>query len=164
MAALPNSDDPNPPDRPRHMPSDLRRARPVRATPPPLEDFHVSADDETEHAHTHEHEADWQRQLRRRRSNWPGFLIVGLGALALAGGLGFLVSGQDETKPDAGSVATNAVTPAPDQQSASVPSAPGRVELLAAPLRAAPPEPAREASPTPSAVPVQPAPERRSRL
>ncbi|HKG77478.1 MAG TPA: hypothetical protein VKA90_08295 [Beijerinckiaceae bacterium] len=115
------------------MPSDLRRTRRVRATPPPLEDFHVSADYETEHAHTHEHEADWQRQLRRRRSNWPGFLIVGLGALALAGGLAFLVSGQDETKPDAGSVATNAATPAPDQQSASVPSAPARVEPLAAP-------------------------------
>ena len=90
MAALPNSDDPNPPDRPRHMPSDLRRARPVRATPPPLAAVDVSADYETEHTHAHEHEADWQRQLRRRRrSNWPGFLIVGLGALALAGGLLF---------------------------------------------------------------------------
>lgn len=157
MAALPNSDDPNAPDRSRQTPSGLRRARPVHAAPPAHEDFDAEAGHETENAHAHEDEADWQRQLRRRRrSNLPGFIIAGVGALALAAGLAYLVSERHETKPGADSVATN-VTPAPplDRRSASTPSAPARVDPPVEPPRAAPPEPARDAGSTPSAIPTQ---------
>ena len=59
MAALPNSDDPNAPDRSRHTPSDLRRARPIHVAPPAHGDFDADAGHETEDAHTHEDEADW---------------------------------------------------------------------------------------------------------
>src|SRR4051794_25688453 len=105
MAALPNSDDPNAPDRSRHTPSDLRRTRPVHAAPPAHGVFDADAGHETEDAHTHEDEADWQRRLRRRRrANLPGLLLTGVAALALAGGLAFWVSSGNDTAPGPASV------------------------------------------------------------
>ena len=165
MAALPNSDDPNAPDRSRHTPSDLHKKRPVHAAPPAHGDFDADAGYETEDAHTHEDEADsLQRRLRRRRrANLPGLLLTGVAALALAGGLAFWMSGGNDTAPGPASVVPGAApTPVPpvrEQRSAVAPSAPARVEPPTELPRAAPPEPARDAAPAPSVVPPQAAPE-----
>jgi hypothetical protein len=137
MTALPNADDPNRLDRPRRTLSDLRRARPGRATPLPREDIDVSADDdEAGYAPTPE-EQELQRQLRRRRSSLPGFLIAGAAGLVLAGGLAYFTLGRDDN---------TAPAPVPEQRTAS------------APVQAEPPaEPAREPGPAPSDEPREPA-------
>src|SRR3954467_6915330 len=127
MAALPNSDDPNAPDRSRPPPSHPRRTRPVHAAPPAHGEFDAEAGHETEDAHTHEDEADWQRRLRRRRrANLPGLLLAGVAALALAGGLAFWVSAGNDTAPGPASVVPGAaptpVPPVPEQRSNGAPS------------------------------------------
>ncbi|MET0531908.1 MAG: hypothetical protein ABW003_26850 [Microvirga sp.] len=120
----------------------------------------MSAHDETEYALTPD-ERDLQRQLRRRRSNMPGFLIAGLAALALAGGLAYMMIGRDGTRPDAPSgPATGTVSaPLPEQRSVGAPSVPARIDPPAEPSRPATPEPTQEAGPAPSAAPPQAAPE-----
>src|SRR5215212_7165766 len=92
--------------------STLHRARPARANPGIRDISEAGADCGTDEVHTPmPDELDLHRRLRRRNSP-PSFLIAGLAALVLAGGLTLLASRPDEPKPGLGPVATgSAVSP-----------------------------------------------------
>jgi hypothetical protein len=149
MTARPNSSNAGPPDRPRHVPSDLRRARPVRPAPPLPEGADAATGEDQ--SYCHDDEVDLQRRLQRRRhGNLPALLIAGVGALALAGGLIVFTSGHEETKPAA---------PTAQQEAAAAPPLdPRNSEGASSPPRTGPPaEPARNAAPPSASTPEQPA-------
>src|SRR5690348_12988491 len=118
------------PRRPSHSRatrSTLHRAQPARANPGIRDISEAGADGGTDQAHTPTpDELDLHRRLRGRRNTPPIFLIAGLAALVLAGGLTLLASRPDEPKPGPGPIATGPAAPPPalDPSSASATTTP----------------------------------------
>src|SRR3954452_6574302 len=79
MTVRPNSSNAGPPDRPRHVPSDLRRARPVRPAPPLPEGAAAATGEDQNYGHDDEVNLQRRSQHRRHR-NLPALLIAGVGA------------------------------------------------------------------------------------
>src|SRR5215211_1613661 len=114
------------PSHSRHIRSNLHRARPARANPASQDISDPGPDHGAEEAHTSApDELELHRRLHRRNT-LPSFLIPGLTALVLAGGLVLLLSRQDGTKPDPSPVATSSSVspPALDPKSGSTPTVP----------------------------------------
>src|SRR5215213_11014216 len=116
----------------------LHRARPARASPAPQDISDPDADYRAEEAHAPtSDELELHQRLRRRRNSLPSLLIVGLAALALAGGLVLVTSGLDGTKSSPSSVATNNSGPprALDPSSSGTPTTPAPAEPPTEPPR-----------------------------
>lgn len=167
MAAFPNAEDPNLPDRPRHAPSDLRRARPNRAPPIVREASDVSVDDDPGYLPSPEEE-ELQRRLRRgRRRRTPGILTAGVGALVLAGIVGYVTLLRDDESSETPPTVVRKENPPPTEQTETPPQSTARVEP---PAEASPPAPpgssqgagtssnavAPPAAPEPAQPPVEP--------